>query len=962
MALTNSGRHLLKATYAPIEFEQPPDKLSQAHVKAALVRGLQLQPGEVDAVRSKTTATGTTPIPDAVWSVLQQFEPQPVAALAPKASTLADVPAEHLAIFAQAALEIRTDQLRNLDQSAPPQPSTPPDPAGGSPSPPPSQPPAPPDPAGGPPSPRIGTRRLARGRRELPTEHQTTQLAPSVVSGTNVITRPSEMAIATAPTSTLAAASLAQRAVALSLVTFAKGALDTFTKAIKVSPIGILHLERIEMEPAGIERGELVATIPLAPGETTSVTQKEWSVMSQDFSSIVTDFLENYSEKGVTEKSELAESTESQTKHSEQLGLSASLSGSYGFVTFATSATANISDSTDEGRKQSRNQAKEVTSKASSRSRKEHKVTIQTSSTTGKEETSTRTLTNPSTSNTMRIDYFSMMRKWRVRLLQYGLRLTYDLAIPEPGGTLRKLHAQLAELDANLSTPFQFGVKPSDITRESYLNYANAYGASVPTPPDPQQYQLIGGQVQNYSKDDAMNYVWHFVELPVSVPEGYQISNVWVDAWLGVPDPNDPDRIRARGFVVFGVGAPWDSDGKLHQAWQDNKNVWHWNPSFVYDLTGYPDFLAGRSGQQKILYWLTGTGGAVTFRLTFKPSAGAMAQWEFAVWQAIYNAARDAYYTSLQSLTQKRDALKAQLENVDTLTLRREEREEIMKGMLRWLLGPGFDFMPTDVRWLFSGPVGQSFTGNELGLNPDGWTTMFIYQEMVKFIQQAIEWENMLYFVYPYFWDVPKAWDFARTLEHPDPTREAFLRAGSARVVLTIRSGYEEAFASFVERGELGHILPQDHPYLTIGQEIRAYDQTNYPGIPPANPDPQPRPLLTSLQKKAWEDMQGVMSLLESYKTKNARYPTTSEGLATLAGLGTGPSADPWGNAYQYQSPGKYSDYDLTSLGANGTPGGDGENADITSWADSSLIAEWYEYTPTHGLDIAITTALADMQ
>lgn len=121
MALTNSGRRLLKATYAPIEFDQPPDKLSQAHLKAALVRGLQLQAGEVDTIRRTVAGTGTAPIPDSAWSLLEQFEPQPVAALVPKASVLADIPAEYLQTFAHATLDHRTDQLRSLDE-----PSTPP--------------------------------------------------------------------------------------------------------------------------------------------------------------------------------------------------------------------------------------------------------------------------------------------------------------------------------------------------------------------------------------------------------------------------------------------------------------------------------------------------------------------------------------------------------------------------------------------------------------------------------------------------------------------------------------------------------------------------------------------------------------------------------------------------------------------------------------------------------------------
>jgi general secretion pathway protein G len=41
---------------------------------------------------------------------------------------------------------------------------------------------------------------------------------------------------------------------------------------------------------------------------------------------------------------------------------------------------------------------------------------------------------------------------------------------------------------------------------------------------------------------------------------------------------------------------------------------------------------------------------------------------------------------------------------------------------------------------------------------------------------------------------------------------------------------------------------------------------------------------------------------------------------------------DPWHADYQYRQPGEHGDYDLLSLGRDGRPGGDGENADLTSW------------------------------
>src|SRR6185437_9349844 len=169
---------------------------------------------------------------------------------------------------------------------------------------------------------------------------------------------------------------------------------------------------------------------------------------------------------------------------------------------------------------------------------------------------------------------------------------------------------------------------------------------------------------------------------------------------------------------------------------------------------------------------------AVTFVMTYAPMRQTMSQWQMTVWQALHDAARDAFYAQQQSLVQQRDAIAAKLD-ADTLTLRREESDEIMKGVLRWLLGTGFEFMPADVQAVFKTAGsdlehGVAFTGNDLGVSPTAWTTMYQYQEMIKFINEAIEWENTLYFLYPYFWDVPPAWDFVRTIQHPDSTRQSF--------------------------------------------------------------------------------------------------------------------------------------------------------------------------------------------
>lgn len=94
-------------------------------------------------------------------------------------------------------------------------------------------------------------------------------------------------------------------------------------------------------------------------------------------------------------------------------------------------------------------------------------------------------------------------------------------------------------------------------------------------------------------------------------------------------------------------------------------------------------------------------------------------------------------------------------------------------------------------------------------------------------------------------------------------------------------------------------------------------------------------------------DIATMSQALKLYKLDNQRYPSTEQGLQALVTRPTsGPAAngwkdggymeklpkDPWGNAYQYLSPGIHGEVDIFSLGADGQPGGTGEDADVGSW------------------------------
>src|SRR5690606_9439439 len=92
-------------------------------------------------------------------------------------------------------------------------------------------------------------------------------------------------------------------------------------------------------------------------------------------------------------------------------------------------------------------------------------------------------------------------------------------------------------------------------------------------------------------------------------------------------------------------------------------------------------------------------------------------------------------------------------------------------------------------------------------------------------------------------------------------------------------------------------------------------------------------------------DVNNLMQALKLYKLDNQRFPTGEQGLQALVARPAGPPQppnwkpyleklpnDPWGRPYQYLNPGVQGEIDVMSFGADGQPGGEGNNADIGSW------------------------------
>ena len=100
--------------------------------------------------------------------------------------------------------------------------------------------------------------------------------------------------------------------------------------------------------------------------------------------------------------------------------------------------------------------------------------------------------------------------------------------------------------------------------------------------------------------------------------------------------------------------------------------------------------------------------------------------------------------------------------------------------------------------------------------------------------------------------------------------------------------------------------------------------------------------------QKVQADFKAIETALTIYRLDHYVYPSTDQGLLALVEPSTlepeprnfkmggyleEVPVDPWGREYLYMSPGENNEVDLFSYGADGLPGGEGQNQDLGNWS-----------------------------
>ncbi|GLW48886.1 hypothetical protein Stsp02_45480 [Streptomyces sp. NBRC 14336] len=534
-------------------------------------------------------------------------------------------------------------------------------------------------------------------------------------------------------------------------------------------------------------------------------------------------------------------------------------SGQYGPTQVTTHLGGSLDFSAEESTRQALRQATELVNRAV------HRVEERVS-----EQRTTRTLTRTESKDTHQVKAEDAsvcgMYRWvdkvvRLRTYRYPHRFLLEFEIPEPAAYVRwwDKRGTSEGYDTPEPTPFTLSgnpaeehpaaLLPTDISENPadpgyYLELAarwHAVGITAPPADEVVAHGYLHVPQTDPSGDKTSHDVWLTplegstsgtggVEgAPVTVPPGYRAEDRWSgwvvawdqDDWVkpgwNTSDYSSCDIVPPAAVITVGDSAnvPPESDPDPVKnrviAWGERS--WISKP-----IGGQLD--GRRTGKLPITVLAANYGlFSVQVRVVCRREEAALREWR----ATTYEKLRTAYFELLRAHRQERDerAVRAgiRIEGRSPAENARVMREEIKRQVVELLLGErykgydGLEFDATDGR---------------------PWTHIANARKhaaMIQFLEQSFEWENLTYVLYPYLWAAGDRWDELRGIESSDPDYARFLRAGSARVVLSARPGHARQVLYFLGTGKPWGGGPAPAPgsaaYVSVAKEIQA--QTGAP-------------------------------------------------------------------------------------------------------------------------------------
>ncbi|WP_067652195.1 LysM peptidoglycan-binding domain-containing protein [Nocardia harenae] len=235
------------------------------------------------------------------------------------------------------------------------------------------------------------------------------------------------------------------------------------SKAMFLSPIGILHRFREYFFELGTFLGPPVGHVWISPGGTVELIEVNTRrTLVERTTEQSTESVEK-SEQSGTDRDEIADAVKAENASDMKLGVTTSASGGLGTIFQASgSASFNLDQSRKQAQEQTHKRMREQTSKLSSEVKQSFKTTFRTVTETS-DTSSRRYVLQNTTSRLVSYQLSRKMRKVAVQVQDLGQQLCWQLYVDFPGDHLDTgnfVHETAAALDPSIKRPDRIPYPP----------------------------------------------------------------------------------------------------------------------------------------------------------------------------------------------------------------------------------------------------------------------------------------------------------------------------------------------------------------------------------------------------------------------------------------------------------------------------------------------------------------------
>lgn len=471
----------------------------------------------------------------------------------------------------------------------------------------------------------------------------------------------------------------------------------------------------------------------------------------------------------------------------------------------------------------------------------------------------------------------------RYQVFTYPDRLQLEFELPEPAEYVRWRTRRQVAASATEAPP-EWEVTQDGLTEANVIELAAKYRASnLPVLPD-EYISIVQAKtaqpkdLPEHPSDEQWTVPSAAIELEVPIPDSHAAYEV---EYAGYATPVHANWRReysgagkeggagAEGFHVIVanvfVGSSnagffqtesqdWATANSLQGKRDGNQQTQYGGATLnMVGANGGPTTVPLNPAATGKLALAAQATGAETLGLTFtvkcKRTQEAVSTWRNAVYDALFAAWND-WNRNWQN-AQTRQALVSELPAGESSPARNLQtvKDELKRQVIAWLLDES-PFLGRDglIAPPEQEPLDGPFHGGRHGhgarvetATSDAWLETDFGKARacaptIQFLEQALEWGNMTYVFYPYYWARRTQWDQLAGLEGVDPDFERFLKAGSARAVVPVRPGMEGAMHHWLLYVEpfLGRPmpLPSDPMFVSVATEIHDLTQPPEGGIP----------------------------------------------------------------------------------------------------------------------------------